>query len=166
MAFLDTKGIFPKKLSWQARTVVWEKMYQCPMENKPWIWSISLCISLAQFRLLVTVVDYLFFLLNFHSSAVFNFLEHTTLRRENISLPGISMATNFPEYWSRKSDPLRDIAGPRLCCSPASDSPWGTACSSGDCSSAKTEGIRRVYSQGYCSSCVGNETVLEAGVVV
>lgn len=35
MAFLDTKGVFPKKLSWQARAVVWEKMYQCPMENKP-----------------------------------------------------------------------------------------------------------------------------------
>ena len=107
-----------------------------------------------------------FLLLNFHSSAVFNFLEYTTLRRENISLPGLSMATNFPEHWSRKTDPLRDIAGPRLCCSPASDSPWGTACSCGDCSSAKTEGSRQVYSQGYRSSCVGNETVLEAGVVV
>ena len=35
MAFSDTEGIFPKELSWQVRTVVWEKMYQCIMESKP-----------------------------------------------------------------------------------------------------------------------------------
>ena len=72
------------------------------------------------------------------------------------------MTAEFSEHWSRKTDHLRDIAGPRLCCSPVSDPPMGNCLLLWLLFLSKD----RRELPGCGSSCVGDETVLDAGVVV